>query len=99
MTHQYVISGMSCDGCRKKVEKTLNSIEGIQAEVTLDPPLATITMEKHVPTEKFQEVLSEAGKYTIEMTSSKKALETDAKSCCSTNNKESHLNSIFSGFG
>ena len=90
MTHQYVISGMSCDGCRKKVEKTLNTVEGIQAEVTLNPPLATITMEKHVPTEKFQEVLTEAGKYTIEMTSPQKASETAVKSCCSSHNKENH---------
>ncbi len=57
MTHQYIISGMSCNGCRTKVEKTLNEVEGVQAEVTLNPPMATITMEKHVPTEKFQEVL------------------------------------------
>ncbi|TPG37777.1 heavy metal translocating P-type ATPase [Flavobacterium pectinovorum] len=90
MTHQYIISGMSCDGCRKKVEKTLNTIEGIQAEVTLNPPLATITMEKHVPTEKFQEALTEAGKYTIEMTSSKKTEEPAVKSCCSSQKKDSH---------
>ncbi|RKR11079.1 Cu2+-exporting ATPase [Flavobacterium sp. 90] len=90
MTHQYIISGMSCDGCRKKVEKTLNTIEGIQAEVTLNPPLATITMEKHVATEKFQEALTEAGKYTIEMTSSKHTSEAPAKSCCSSNKKENH---------
>nr|WP_198999659.1 heavy metal translocating P-type ATPase [Flavobacterium sp. ASV13] len=90
MTHQYIISGMSCDGCRKKVEKTLNTVEGIQAEVTLNPPLATITMEKHVPTEKFQEVLTEAGKYTIEMTSSKNTSETPVKSCCSGQKKDNH---------
>jgi Cu+-exporting ATPase len=90
MTHQYVISGMSCDGCRKKVEKTLNSIEGIRAEVTLNPPLATISMEKHVPTERFQKVLTEAGKYTIEMTSSKNTAETTVESCCSNHNKENH---------
>ncbi|MDX6182345.1 heavy metal translocating P-type ATPase [Flavobacterium sp. Fl-77] len=90
MTHQYTISGMSCDGCRTKVEKTLNTIEGIQAEVTLNPPLATITMEKHVPTEKFQEALTEVGKYTIEMYSSKKNSETPVKSCCSTQKKENH---------
>lgn len=90
MTHQYTISGMSCDGCRTKVEKTLNTIEGIQAEVTLNPPLATITMDKHVPTEKFQEALNEAGKYTIEMASSKNDLATPTKSCCSTQKKENH---------
>ncbi|MEP7094096.1 MAG: heavy metal translocating P-type ATPase, partial [Flavobacterium sp.] len=90
MTHQYIISGMSCDGCRTKVEKTLNTIEGIQAEVTLNPPLATITMEKHVPTEKLQDVLSEAGKYTIEMTTAKNTAETSAKSCCSGQKKDNH---------
>ena len=90
MTHQYIISGMSCDGCRTKVEKTLNTIEGIQAEVTLNPPLATIMMEKHVPTEKFQEVLSEVGKYTIAMDSPKSHNETAIKSCCSGHKKESH---------
>ncbi|SMP21908.1 Cu2+-exporting ATPase [Flavobacterium hercynium] len=82
---------MSCDGCRKKVEKTLNTVEGIQAEVTLNPPLATITMGEHVATEKFQDVLTEVGKYTIEMTSSSNALETPVKSCCSSQNKNSHV--------
>jgi len=90
MTHQYIISGMSCNGCRTKVEKTLNEVEGVQAEVTLNPPTATITMEKHVPTEKFQEVLSAAGNYTIEMDSPKNHGETAVKSCCSGHKKEHH---------
>nr|WP_315244199.1 heavy metal translocating P-type ATPase [uncultured Flavobacterium sp.] len=87
MTHQYIISGMSCNGCRTKVEKTLNEIEGVQAEVTLNPPTATITMDKHILTEKFQEVLSAAGNYTIEMDSPKNHGEA-VKSCCSGNKKE-----------
>ena len=90
MTHQYIISGMSCNGCRTKVEKTLNTIEGIQAEVTLNPPVATITMENHVPTEKFQEVLAEVGKYTIEMDALKNQNQTSMKSCCSGHKKEGH---------
>lgn len=90
MTHHYIISGMSCNGCRTKVEKTLNEVEGVQAEVTLNPPTATITMEKHVPTEKFQEVLSAAGNYTIEMDSPKTHSETAEKSCCSGHKKENH---------
>lgn len=81
---------MSCNGCRTKVEKTLNEIEGIQAEVTLNPPLATITMEQHVETEKFQEVLAAAGNYTIEMDSPKNHSETAVKSCCSGHKKENH---------
>jgi len=59
---------MTCDGCRTKVEKTLNAVEGVKANVTLDPPLATIIMEKHIATEQLQEALTAVGKYTIEMT-------------------------------
>ena len=79
---------MTCDGCRAKVEKTLNTIEGIEAKVSLNPPVATITMEKHIPTEKLQEALIAVGKYTIEMSNSKtkehsKTNEASGKSCCS----------------
>lgn len=89
MTHTYKITGMSCNGCRTKVEKTLNDIDGISAVVTLEPPIATITMEKHIPTEQLQIALSSAGKYTIEMinhqqTADGKESSTEVKSCCAT---------------
>ncbi|MCV9933470.1 heavy metal translocating P-type ATPase [Flavobacterium sp. LS1R47] len=84
MTHTYTITGMTCDGCRTKVEKTLNSLEGIQASVTLDPPLATITMEKHIPTEQLQAALTAVGKYTIEMAMNHGHEKPTEKSCCST---------------
>ena len=67
MTHKYTITGMFCDGCRTKVEKALNAMEGIEATVTLDPPIATITMEKPIQTTQFQEVLTAAGKYSIQV--------------------------------
>ena len=59
---------MSCNGCRTKVEKTLNSIKEISAVVTLDPPMATITMNNHIPTKELQKTLSAVGNYTIEDT-------------------------------
>lgn len=65
MIHTYTITGMSCDGCRTKVEKTLNTIEGIKATVSLKPPSATISSEKHFPITQLQEALSVAGKYTL----------------------------------
>ncbi|KQR68336.1 heavy metal translocating P-type ATPase [Pedobacter sp. Leaf176] len=67
MKHTYQISGMSCQGCSKKVEFALNGIHGISAGVTLVPPVAVITMEQHVPTEILQEALSKAGDYKILM--------------------------------
>jgi P-type Cu+ transporter len=66
MTHNYQITGMSCNGCRTKVENTLNAIEGVSAVVTLVPPMAVITMEKHISTKQFQTSLSAVGNYTIE---------------------------------
>jgi P-type Cu+ transporter len=66
MTHTYKVSGMSCDGCRTTVEKTLNQMEGLSAEVTLNPPVATITMQHHVTTDKLQTALSKVGNYVIE---------------------------------
>ncbi|MBE0391710.1 heavy metal translocating P-type ATPase [Flavobacterium sp. PL002] len=65
MVHTYTITGMSCDGCRKKVEKTLNTIEGVKAEVSLSPGQAVITMQKPIQLAQFQEVLKGAGNYTI----------------------------------
>jgi P-type Cu+ transporter len=66
MTHTYKLSGMSCDGCRTKVEKTLNQMEGLSAKVTLNPPMATITMQQQINTDKLQIALSKAGNYVIE---------------------------------
>lgn len=67
MKHTYKITGMTCQGCRAKVENALNDIDGISAKVTLEPAETTITMDQHVPTEKLQEALSAIGNYTIEM--------------------------------
>jgi len=37
MTHTYHVSGMSCNGCRSHVEKTLNEVDGVaKAEVNLE---------------------------------------------------------------
>ncbi|WP_338647279.1 heavy metal translocating P-type ATPase [Flavobacterium sp. KS-LB2] len=92
MKHTYTVTGMSCDGCRSKVEKTLNAIEGIQATLTLDPPIATITMDKYIPTTNLQEALTAAGNYTITMNNEANSLEVTensiAKSCCSSVKKE-----------
>lgn len=57
---------MTCNGCLSKIEKALNSIEGVKAVVTLTTPEAVITMDKHISTQMFQKALSEIGNYTIE---------------------------------
>ena len=88
MTHTYTITGMTCNGCRSKVEKTLNAIDGVEAKVSLNPSIATITMEKHIPTTQLQEALSAVGKYTIKVTNGNTPQQITTnndttKSCCS----------------
>ncbi|GGD32684.1 heavy metal translocating P-type ATPase [Flavobacterium orientale] len=89
MKHTYHITGMTCDGCRSKVEKALQSIEGIDVQVSLHPPLATITMQNHVATERLQAALSAVGPYTIAMNNGKTSASchtesTTKTSCCAT---------------
>lgn len=83
MTHTYKITGMTCNGCRAKVEKTLNAIGGIDAQVTLDPPVAVISMQQHIPTAQLQESLSKAGKYKIEPSTENHDPKKREDSCCS----------------
>lgn len=66
MKHQYIVSGMTCDGCRKKVAATLAKVDGVTvADVTLDPPQATITMDRHVPESDLNAALASAGSYSL----------------------------------
>ncbi len=42
MKKEYTIEGLMCNHCRMHAEKALNQLEGVQATVTLDPPMAVI---------------------------------------------------------
>jgi Cu2+-exporting ATPase len=74
MKHTYNITGLISDISRNQVEDALNKIEGIAAEVTLNPAEAIITMDKHIPTEKLQETIAAVGDYNIEMVAHQKSV-------------------------
>jgi Cu2+-exporting ATPase len=62
MKHTYHIQGMTCNGCRSHVEKTLSEVEGVSnARVNLEQEEAIIETESHIPIETFQKVLQEDG--------------------------------------
>jgi copper chaperone CopZ len=66
MTHIYEISGMTCGGCVAKAKNQLLKIGDVtEADVQLEAPQATISMQKHIPVETLQEALNKAGNYTI----------------------------------
>ena len=60
MKHTYHISGMTCQGCRSHVEKSLQEVSGVEsAKVDLENSSAIIEMKKHIPVETFQEALQD----------------------------------------
>ncbi|MCP9199696.1 heavy metal translocating P-type ATPase [Gramella sp. GC03-9] len=62
MTHTYQVTGMTCNGCRSHVEKTLNEVPGVvKASVNLENSEAEISMKKHIPVETFEKALQENG--------------------------------------
>ena len=67
MKHTYKIIGMSCNGCKANVEKTLLGISGIVG-VTIDLKSGSteIEMSKHISLEYLQQEFLNAGlHYTI----------------------------------
>lgn len=93
MKRNYHIMGMTCNGCRSSVEKALNTIAGVEATVSLDPPIATLITKDHIPLVHLQETLSKAGKYSISIDSPSNTIseisnEPSVKTCCSSNKSQ-----------
>ena len=67
MKKEFKVEGMMCNHCRMHVEKALNSMEGVHATVTLNPPVAIVEFSDGEKTlEELQKaVTEEAGDYTL----------------------------------
>ena len=67
VTRKYKVDGMMCKHCVGRVERALNTLEGVQVMVTLDPPVATIEYDgEPLSVEELQQILTEkAGDYQI----------------------------------
>ena len=64
MKHVYRVSGMTCNGCKNSVEKSLSEIENIKhVSVDLEKETVAIEMKQHLEVAVLQNVLSE--KFTI----------------------------------
>jgi len=64
MKHTYIVTGMTCNGCRTSVEDKLNALPEVEnASVNLETSEAVIEMSNHISTEQLQIALSE--KYSI----------------------------------
>lgn len=67
MKHTYTIVGMTCNGCRSHVEKTLANIDGVtSASVDLEKTEATLEMDSELTFATLQNAMKEdGGHYSI----------------------------------
>ena len=67
MKKEFKVEGMMCNHCRMHVEKALNSMEGVHATVTLNPPVAVVEFSESEKTlDELQAVVTaQAGDYTL----------------------------------
>ena len=67
MKHSYTIVGMTCNGCRSHVEKTLANIDGVtSASVDLEKAEATLEMDSELNLSTLQNAMKEdGGHYSI----------------------------------
>jgi heavy metal translocating P-type ATPase len=65
MTHTYKITGMTCNGCKSHVQKTLESVDEIESvAINLEDGTAEINMTKHIHIDKLKQ-LFEGSNYMI----------------------------------
>lgn len=68
MKKELKVEGMMCNHCRMHVEKALNALDGVKAEVTLEPPVAVVEFtgdKEYTLAELQKQVSEEAGEYTL----------------------------------
>lgn len=67
MQHSYSVWGMTCEGCKNHVTKTLSEVPGVEeVEVDLEKGVVDISMREHIPIKTFKKKLEEdGGAYTI----------------------------------
>ncbi len=91
MIHTYSVSGMTCNGCKSSVEKSIGAIEAVKnVIVNLDREEATVEMDNSISLEKLQESLSE--KFTI---SEKKATQKEIPDVAFEEEKKSEVQQLF----
>lgn len=61
MNKKMMIEGMSCMHCKARVEKVLNALEGVSAQVDLDKKCADIKTEGKVSDETLKAAVTDAG--------------------------------------
>ena len=73
MKKMIAIEGMTCGHCQARVEKALNSVEGVKAKVDLKKNSATVEADSTISDDLLKKTVEEAG-YTVTSIEEKKGL-------------------------
>lgn len=64
MTHTYIVTGMTCNGCKASVEKALNAIAQVDdVSINLETQEVEISIKSHISTEILKQALP--SKYSL----------------------------------
>lgn len=61
------IEGMSCGHCTARVEKALNGMDGVSAQVSLDDKSATVALTKDISDEALIQTVTDAGYEVVDI--------------------------------
>lgn len=61
------IEGMMCTHCTGRVEKALNEMDGVSAEVSLEGKSATVTLSKDISDEELVKTVADAGYEVVDI--------------------------------
>lgn len=67
------INGMTCEHCQARVEKALNTINGVEAKVELKKKRAVVNLTKDIDDQLLADTVTEAG-YEVVSVKEKKGL-------------------------
>lgn len=65
------IKGMTCGHCQARVEKALNSIDGVEAKVDLKKNRAVVQFTKDIEDRILHDAVTEAGYEVVSITEKK----------------------------
>lgn len=96
MRESYLIEGMSCSACAVKIEKTVNSMEGVNATVNFSSEILSVSVEDKLMLKEIEKKVKEIG-YLLNKKSSSKTvtLSISGMTCAVCANKiEKKLNEV-----
>jgi copper chaperone CopZ len=66
MRHSFQIQGMKCEGCTARLKSALERVRGVvAADVSFNPPIATVEMEYHVEVSRLNDAVASEGAYRL----------------------------------